>query len=352
LTDTAKNGGDSKMRFDVVVGNPPYQEEAVGTSTKDLPIYPFFYDLAEQVAPKYILVSPARFLFNAGGTNKNWNEKMLNDDHLKVMYYEQESAKVFPNTSIMGGIAIVHRDVNKQFGKIGTFTYDSELNSITEKVGMLNEGTLDSIIENRGQYRFSDKIYQDYPQEMKRISDRRISTNAFDNLPDLFTDVRPQNGFEYLRIYGRVGSGRGYKWVKREYTDCPGSFEQYKVFLSKANGAALKNGTIVGSPYIADKGIGATETFITIGGFDNKIEAENLAKYIRTKFARILLSILKVTADNTKEKWAKVPLQDFTPQSDIDWTKTIPEIDKQLYSKYGLDEKEIAFIEEKVTAME
>ena len=352
LTELAKSGGKLEMKFDVVVGNPPYQEEAVGTSKKDLPIYPYFYNLAEQVAPRYVLISPARFLFNAGATNTNWNEKMLSDEHLTVVHYLQNSADAFPNTNIMGGVAIVYRDVEKNFRKIGTFSIFTELNSIIHNVEKLTTKTLDEIISNRGQYRFADKIYQDYPEEMKRISDRRISTNAFDNLPELFTNEIPINEFEYIRILGRIDNERAYKYFKREYLLSPRSFEKYKVFISKANGAALKNGTIVGTPYVADKNVGATETFITIGGFNEKVEAENLSKYIKTKFARILLSILKVTADNTKEKWAKVPLQDFTPQSDIDWTKPIPEIDKQLYAKYGLDEKEIAFIEEKVTAME
>jgi len=352
LTELAKNRGELEMKFDVVVGNPPYQEEAVGTSTKDLPIYQYFYNLAEQIAPIYILISPARFLANAGGTNRNWNEKMLNDEHLSVLHYAQNSADVFPNTNIMGGIAIVYRDVDKNFGEIGTFANFAELNSINHKVEKLTIKSFAEIVSNRGQYRFADKIYQDYPEEMKRISDRRISTNAFDNLPDLFTAEMPNNGVEYIRILGRVGSERIYKYFKHEYLIKPHSFEQYKVFISKANGAALKNGAIVSTPFVADKKVGSTETFITIGGFDERVEAENLSKYIKTKFARILLSILKVTPDNTKEKWAKVPLQDFTPQSDIDWTKSIPEIDQQLYAKYGLDEKEIAFIEEKVTAME
>ena len=98
--------------------------------------------------------------------------------------------------------------------------------------------------------------------------------------------------------------------------------------------------------------MGFTETFISIGAFDEELEAQNCLKYVKSKFARTMLGILKVTQHNPREKWIYVPLQDFTPQSDIDWTKSIPEIDQQLYAKYGLDEKEIAFIEENVKAME
>lgn len=351
LTETAKNGGDLGMKFDVVVGNPPYQEAAVGTSTKDLPIYPDFYELAEKTAPKYCLISPARFLFNAGGTSKNWNIKMLSDPHLRVAYYEQKSADVFPNTDIKGGVAVVLRDMEKNFGAIDTFTHFPELNSIVEKVQNLTITTLDYIISNRGQYRFSNKIYQDYPEEMKCISDRRIASNAFENLPKIFTDEKPNDGSEYIQIYGRVDNDRGYKWYKREYLSEPANFEKYKVILPKANGSGAI-GEVLSTPLIGAPLIGYTETFISIGAFENEIESQNCLKYVKSKFARTMLGVLKVTQDNTRDKWSKVPMQDFTPQSDIDWTQSIADIDRQLYAKYGLEQKEIAFIEEKVKAME
>ena len=89
-----------------------------------------------------------------------------------------------------------------------------------------------------------------------------------------------------------------------------------------------------------------------MGNFDNKIEAHNCLKYIKTKFARAMLGVLKVTQDNPKDKWKYVPLQDFTPQSDIDWTAPIANIDRQLYAKYALDSHEVEFIEGKVRGME
>ena len=92
-------------------------------------------------------------------------------------------------------------------------------------------------------------------------------------------------------------------------------------------------------------------TFFSIGNFASPEESENCVKYTKSKFARALLSVLKVTQDNTPGKWEYVPLQDFTPASDIDWSKSIHEIDLQLYRKYGLDEKEIEFIESHVKEM-
>ena len=98
--------------------------------------------------------------------------------------------------------------------------------------------------------------------------------------------------------------------------------------------------------------VGFTETFISIGAFDKELEAQNALKYIKSKFARTMLGVLKITQDNPRDKWQKVPLQDFTISSDIDWTKSISEIDQQLYKKYGLDQTEIDFIESKVKAMD
>lgn len=97
--------------------------------------------------------------------------------------------------------------------------------------------------------------------------------------------------------------------------------------------------------------IGSTETFCSIGCFDSELEANNALKYIKGKYARALLSVLKVTQHITPDKFAYVPLQDFTSASDIDWSKSIPEIDQQLYAKYGLDAEEIEFIETHVQPM-
>jgi superfamily II DNA or RNA helicase len=356
LTELAKNKGDLEMKFDVVVGNPPYQEESIGANNSDSSIYCHFYDLAERTASAYTLISPARFLFNAGKTSAEWNKKMLNDEHIKVVFYEQKSVNVFPNTDIKGGVAVLHRDKSKKFGKIGTFTVFDELNSIAVKVSNRTIDTLDAIISNRGQYRYSDKIYQEHPQEMVRTSDRRIAPSAFDRFPEFFTDSKPNNSFEYIQIIGRVGSERIYKWYRRDYLSAPESFKKYKVIVPKANGTGaigeVLSTPLIGEPLIGEPLIGFTETFISVGAFVTEAEASACLKYVKSKFARTMLGVLKITQNNSKETWAKVPLQDFTSQSDIDWTKPIPEIDKQLYAKYGLDEKEIAFIEEKVTAME
>ena len=127
--------------------------------------------------------------------------------------------------------------------------------------------------------------------------------------------------------------------------------DKWKVFVPKANGSGAI-GEVLSTPMIGAPMIGATETFLSIGAFDFRNEAEAVLKYIKTKFARAMLGVLKITQDNTSKVWTKVPMQDFTDSSDIDWTESVAEIDRQLYAKYGLSKEEIAFIESKVKEME
>lgn len=139
-------------------------------------------------------------------------------------------------------------------------------------------------------------------------------------------------------------------FIRSDYI-CPHpNLYKYKVLLPKANGTGAL-GEALSMPVIAKPYSGHTQTFLSIGCFDTELEAENTVKYIKSKFCRTLLGILKVTQDNPPEKWKYVPLQDFTTYSDIDWSKTIAEIDKQLYVKYGLTQEEISFIEMHVKEM-
>lgn len=123
------------MKFDFVIGNPPYQDSTTGDQKNyAAPIYHLFIDESYKVGDKVELIHPARFLFNAGSTPKDWNKQMLFNNHLKVMMYEQDSSKVFSNTNIKGGIAVTYYDKFKDFGVIETFTAFDELNSIMKKL--------------------------------------------------------------------------------------------------------------------------------------------------------------------------------------------------------------------------
>lgn len=141
------------------------------------------------------------------------------------------------------------------------------------------------------------------------------------------------------------------EFIRTDYVNEVENLYKYKVVLARSNGNGSL-GEILSSPLVEKPSTGTTETFISIGSFDNESEAQSCLKYVKTKFARTLLGVLKVTQDNNADKWLYVPIQDFTDKSDINWTLSVKEIDKQLYKKYNLSDEEIEFIEEKAREME
>ena len=327
---------DKNMKFSAVVGNPPYQEQVEG-NTRDNPIYNYFIDAAQQLSDIVSLVHPARFLFNAGQTPKEWNKKMLNDPHLSVIYYVQRSGEIFPNTDIKGGVCITLWDRKATHGGLrGGFVHMPELSNILKKV---KDGGFENIVfVNTAPVR---------PLNPKRPKDKKIRTNAFTELPDLFlekSDIKHS-----IKIVGLVKNKRTERYVSREIINDP-ILDKWKVFVPESNGSGAI-GEVLSTPLVGEPLVGCTQTYLQIGSFKKKNEAQNCMKYIKTKFCRSLLGTLKITQHNPKSTWKNVPLQDFTSKSDIDWSKSISEIDQQFYKKYGLDKKEIDFIETHVKAM-
>jgi hypothetical protein len=349
----------SPKKFDVVIGNPPYQEEAQGEGTRATPIYHLFMDAAYEVGTKAVLITPARFLFNAGFTPKAWNEKMLADEHLTVPVYVPDSDDLFPGTEIMGGIAVTYRDADREGDPVGTFTKYPELNTILHKVREAGAAFIEGDVSSGRAYSFTQAMHEAYPEAssaMSRDAQFRVSTNAFEQLQFLFHETQPYDGREYARMYGLADTKRAYRSIRRDYIDGPESLDKYKVAVPTSRNAGGMLGEepalVTGHSLLLEPGTGVTQTFITIGAFDTEAEGEACLRYVQSKFARVMLGILKVTQHNPRSTWKYVPAQDFTGSSDIDWTRPIPEIDAQLYAKYGLDESEIAFIEAHVKPME
>lgn len=332
-------------KFFAVIGNPPYQETTESDSTRMPPIYNYFMDESYKIAEKIELITPARFLFNAGYTPKEWNEKMLNDEHLKVQLYEADCTKIFPNTEIKGGIAITYRDAEKIIGPIGIFTKFKELNTILEKVKTC-DSFLDTIIYSPLSYQLSDVMKKEHPELISRLR-----TSAFSTLSSIFFENVPKDKYEYVGMDGLESGKRKRKFIRKDYIkDSSGTLKKWKLLVSKANGSGVFGETLSKS-IVSEPENGYTQTFIAIGAFNTKKEAEHVGQYIKTKFVRALLGVLKITQDNPGPKWKYVPLQDFTSKSDIDWTKSVHEIDLQLYKKYGLSKEEKDFIETHVKEM-
>lgn len=351
-TNYWKKDGNEDMKFDAIVGNPPYQIMATGEANGSDPIYHLFIDIACKLGEKVSFIHPARFLFNAGKTPKDWNEKMLNDEHYKVVQYWANSADVFPTVDIKGGVAVTYWDKNKTFEKIGTFTSYPELNGIKKKAAPTEEiNSLMSIMYNQTNFDL-DVLLKEHPDYIKGIGsegkDRRLEKNIFDKIP-LFTEEKSNE--DDIKILGVIKNKRSYRFIPRKYLDISHeNLMKYKVLVPRSNGSGAI-GEVLSTPILGEPILGYTRTFLGIGAFDSKEEAGNALKYVRTKFARTMLGILKITQDNPIETWRLVPLQNFKTNSDIDWSKSIPEIDKQLYKKYGLSADEISFIESKVREM-
>ena len=338
-------------KFYAVIGNPPYQEEFSdeGNKTYAKPVYNDFMDSAEEIADRVELITPARFLFNAGSTPKAWNAKKLSDPHFTVLQYEADASKVFPNTDIKGGVAVSLHDGTRTLGPIGTYIPYNTLRSIWEKVTKRG----DDIVCTAYAYHFTDTLHDENPCAKERMSKGHaydLKSNVLEKLPDIFHEKKPNDGHEYIKVLGLVKMKRIYRYVRRDYVNEPENLLKWKVLLPKSNGSGAL-GEVLSTPLIGQPLIGHTETFMSIGSFDTEQEAQALLKYVKSKFARALLGILKTTQDNPPEKWKFIPLQDFTTNSDIDWSKSIPEIDQQLYVKYGLSQEEINFIESHVKEM-
>ena len=339
----------SIMEFNAVVGNPPYQLTTEGTSDK--PIYNLFMDIAFKISDKVTFITPGRFLFNAGKTPKEWNNKVLNDKHFKVIWYESDSRKVFPNVDIKGGVAVTFRNSQQKFQEIGIFTTYPEQSSIISKVLSDNKFTsLTSLIYSQNKFKL-DVLFNDFPEIKKIIgsngTEKRLTTSIFDQL-DVFTEVK--NSKNQIQILGLIDNSRTFRYIQSDYIEDNDNLKTFKVLLPFSNGSG-ELGETLSSPVVAKPFTGFTQSFIGIGAFKSSQEADACRKYLHTKFARTLLGVLKVTQHNSKEVWQYVPLQDFTENSDIIWSQSVHEIDQQLYKKYRLSDEEIEFIGSKIKPM-
>lgn len=344
----------SKKLFDFCLGNPPYNQEfnsSEGNKTYAAPVYNDFMDAAVEVADKVELVHPARFLFNAGSTPKAWNEKMLNDPHFKVLHYEEDATKVFANTEIKGGIAITYRDEAAEFGAIEVFTKFPQLNTVLKKSMPINdENSLMSIIFIQNRFNLKE-LLTNHPEFKDSIGsngkDSRFEKNIFSKIP-LFVEKESSSSIKTLGIFMNK---RTWRYIDGCYVDSEHeNLSKYKVVVPVANGSG-EFGQTLSTPVLEKPFEAYTRSFIGIGAFDTECEAEAAMRYIKTKFARTMLSILKVTQMTNKDVWKYVPMQDFSNKSDINWNTSIKNIDKQLYKKYGLSDEEIQFIETNVKEM-
>ena len=358
------------MKFDYAIGNPPYQAN-VDTYNRQEPVYSYFYEEAERAANKYLLISPARFLFNAGLTPKEWNRKMLEDSHVKVEFYTGKSSDIFPSVEIKGGIAIVYRDADREFGAIREFFADENMRNLSKLFVKGEKKNLPAIMYGgRSDLKFNDVFLKNFPEsvqlrleaiqrkhpnakELGPNEEYELKSSTLDILDSVFIKDKPTAG-NFYKIVGLSKGKRTSVWIDRKYMTPRypqrNNVTKFKVCVAESNGSG-EFGITLSTPFIAKPFESTTPTFISIGAYDTEYEANSTLKYVKTKLVRALLCLLKTTQHNSVPNWSYIPLQDFTPNSDINWSASIRDIDQQLYKKYGLSQQEIDFIESHVKEM-
>lgn len=343
------NGGND-MKFTAVVGNPPYQD---GNNQ----IYTAFYQSAREVGSVVSLIFPTGWQ----GTSTANMLSRLNNKHIKQdeqIVHIDNRQNAFPGVpgAEWTNIILWHRGYDngldgrqrilseggKETVVLLPISKDDlqkpdEIKSIVRKVNVLGEATMLSSGSARKPYGFeADPL--DNPGKYNLI----IVPNAADDT---------------VRLFGRKkGEGRTFRYIKRSgLPKVSPMLDQWKLFVVKAWGNMDEKKGYLGGSYseiiVAEPKDCCSEMYIEFGPYANEVEALNARKYFYTRFFRAVFYNKKISQNTARDTYSDVPLQNFTSTSDIDWSQSIPEIDQQLYRKYGLDQTEIDFIETRVKEM-
>lgn len=349
-----KSNNNDNMKFNAIVGNPPYQEMDGGAQASAGPIYNHFVEIAKKINPNTIsMIMPSRWYSGGKGLDE-FRNNMLNDKHIAVLHDFLNPEQIFPNTNIRGGICYFLW--NKEYNNVTSLTKVVTHQINTQPISVhrsLRTDNADTFIRHGEAISIVDKINAD--KNFKSFTNYVSVLRPFGFRGYFINDERFRKSSKGLKApvicYGK-GKKIGYLErneivVKHEWID------KYKVFTPRANniGTELNDDNL--NTFIGEPKTICTESYIVLGVNLNldEISADNLSKYFTTKFVRLLHSLAKASQDATSKTYKFVPLQDFTNSSDIDWSKSIPEIDQQLYTKYGLNEEEIEFIERMIKPM-
>ena len=318
-----------------------------------MPVYHRFMDESCKVADVVELIHPARFLFETGRTPDEFNKRKLNDPHFKILQYEADASTIFPNTDIKGGVVVSLHNKKKEYGAIEIFIPEPNLETIFEKVWrnpVVPTSSIFTLISPRLMFHYSDSFFSDHPKlDASSGPLHSVQSDAFDKNNDVFTGFDDDSKLKFLGKK-KGFSGRVWRFIDAKYIEPNEFIHKWKIIIPRSIGNGLF-GEDLAQPVIGAPRECGTDTFICIGPFDTKEEVSAAYKYISSKFARSMLGVLKKTQGNTRPVWRYVPIQDFTPNSDIDWSVSVQQIDQQLYRKYGLSGEEIAFIETHVKEM-
>ena len=355
------------LKFEAVVGNPPYQEnDGGGTGSSAKALYNKFFILSKKLSARYVSMIMKSNWMTGGKGLDDFRKIMLNDTHIKVLVDYLDSSNCFSSTQIEAGVCYLLWD-NLYEGECHNVLHmdNNQVNSWNRK---LNEYSDKIFVRNYDGY----KIFKKICNERFEAFSKYVQARNFFKIGELksadFKDESEAGDLEILLIDGKRKRTR--KFLKSKPQSLQNTIrkkmcEAYKIFISKADGAAGQVGfpcpaKVVGSPEIGAPNTICSETFLVVGPF-SKGAVQNAGKYITTKFFRFFVGLIK-QKNMTQDTYQLVPVQDFElhtleeiVESNgylIDWSKSIPEIDQQLYKKYNLTEEEISFIESMIKPME
>ncbi len=333
------------VKIKAVVGNPPYQEmDGGGTGSSAVPLYHLFVNVSKRLSANYIsMIMPAKW-YSGGRGLDSFRQEMLNDKSIKVLVDFENSRDCFPTVDIAGGVCYFLRDSSHN-DKCTVINYNNGERIST--VRFLNE--YETFIRDHRTIEIINKVCDESSLSLnqKVYSRKPFGLRSFDK-------GFPAKPGRTIKLFG----SDGISWLSE--SDVPQNLElapKWKVIMSKASaehaGQSDKEGRkrIISRLEVLEPGTICTESYLLLDVFDEQYQAENLKKYMRTQFVRFLLGSILLTQNIVRDKFRYIPDQDFTAGSDIDWSKSVEEIDAQLYAKYHLSDEEIAFIESMIKPM-
>lgn len=323
-----------KMKFDVIIGNPPYQLSDGGAQASATPIYNRFVEQAKKLNPRYMtMIIPARWYAGGKGLD-TFRASMVMDRHIRVLHDFINASDCFGNgVEIKGGICFFLWD-RDHVGKCKVFTHTGD-KTVEQNERYLQEDGNDVFIR----YAEGVSILGKVQSANEKTMDEMVSSQKPFGLRT-YVHGEQKRFAGSIKLYERGGTG----YVNRgEITKNENWIDQPKVFISAAyNAGDSIPHQIIGKPIAGEAGSACTETYIVVGPFNAPFEVDNAISYIQTKFFRFLVMLRKSSQHAASSVYAFVPQQDFSKP----WTDT------ELYKKYGLTDDEIAFIESMIKPME